>query len=62
MDDLYTLITGNEPDLILITEILPKRSVNYLSTAKLSVDGYQAFFNFNPRTPQTIATWSWDIS
>ena len=61
MDDLYTLIAGDEPDLILITEILPKRSINYLSTARLSVDGYQAFFNFNPTDPSNH-TWSWDIS
>jgi len=48
MDDLSLLIAGDEPDLILITEILPKRSVNSLSTARLSIHGYQAFFNFDP--------------
>ena len=40
MDDLSTLIAGEEPDLILITEILPKRCVNSLSAARLALDGY----------------------
>jgi len=56
MDDLSTPIAGDEPDLILITEILPKRSVNSISSARLSLDGYQAFFNFNPDSLQTPLT------
>ena len=56
MDDLSTIIAGDEPDLILITAILPKRNVNSLSTARLSLDGYQTFFNFNPGTEQTPQT------
>jgi len=56
MDDLSTLIVGDEPDLILITEILPKRSVNSISSARLSLDGYQAFFNFIPDSQQTSQT------
>jgi len=57
MDDLSVLITGDEPGLILITEIPPKRSTNSLSTARLSIHGYQAFFSFDPdshQSPQTI--------
>ena len=53
MDDLSTLIAGDEPDLILISEILPKRSINSLSSARLSLYGYQAFFNFDPDSHQT---------
>ena len=53
MDDLSTLIAGDEPDLILISEILPKRCVNSLSAARLALDGYQSFFNFDPDSQQT---------
>ena len=53
MDDLSTLIAGEEPDLILITKILPKRFVNSLSAARLALDGYQFFFNFDPDSQQT---------
>ena len=56
MDDLSTLIADDEPDLFLITEILPKRNINSLSTARLSLDSYQAFFNFNPDSEQTHTT------
>ena len=48
MDNLSTLITGIEADFILISEILSKHSVDSLSLAKLSLYGYQAFFNFDP--------------
>ena len=47
------LIAGDEPDLILISEILPKRCVNSLSSAGLSLHRYQAFFNFDPDSQQT---------
>ena len=53
MDDLSTLIAGEEPDLILITEILPKCCVNSLSAARLALNGYQSFFNFDPDSQQT---------
>ena len=38
--DLKMVIAGNEPDLILITEILPKSLCKSLSTARLSLYGY----------------------
>ena len=53
MDDLSTLIAGDEPDLILISEILPKHCVSSLSAARLALDGYQSFFNFDPDSQQT---------
>jgi len=47
-DDLEMAIAGNEPDIILITEILPKARWNTLSTARLSLNGYSSIFNFDP--------------
>ena len=54
VDDLKMVIAGNEPDLILITEILPKSHCNSLSAARLSLPSYQSFFNFDPDSPQLI--------
>jgi len=62
MDDLSTLIASEEPDLILITEILPKCCVNSLSAARLALDGYQSFFNFDPdSTDLTKLVRCWDL-
>lgn len=43
-------IAGNEPDIILITEILPKAHCNTLTSARLSLCGYSSVFNFDPDT------------
>ena len=48
MDEPSTLIAGNEPDLILISKILPKCCVNSVSTARLTLHGYQSFYNLTP--------------
>jgi len=51
-DDLELVIAGYEPDIILITEILPKAYCNPLTSARLSLNGYSSVFNFDPdRTP-----------
>ena len=42
------IIAGDEPDIILITEILPKACCNTITTARLSITGYRSFFNFDP--------------
>ena len=54
MDDLNMLIAGNEPELIIITEILPKSHCISLSAARLSLPGYQAYFNFDPHSQQSL--------
>ena len=38
--DLKMFVAGNEPDLILITEILPKTHCNSLSAARHSLPGF----------------------
>lgn len=48
-DELQMFIAGNEPDIILITEILPNNHCNTISSSRLSLDDYNAFFNFDPR-------------
>ena len=46
-DDLLFSIAGNEPDIILITEIIPKCQSKPISPALLHVDGYEPHFNFD---------------
>ena len=41
-------IAGNEPDIILISEVLPKSYCNNISSSRLSLNGYNMFFNFDP--------------
>ena len=53
IDDLEMLIAGSEPDIIMITEVLPKIHCNSISAARLALSGYQAFFNFDPNNPSS---------
>ena len=46
-DDLLCMIAGDEPDVILITEVIPKCQTNPIAPALLSIDGYKPHFNFN---------------
>ena len=46
-DDLLCTIAGDEPDVILITEVIPKCQTNPIAPALLSIDGYEPHFNFN---------------
>ena len=59
-DDLVALIAGNEPDLILITEITPKVHCTTISKCLLEIPGFSTFFNFDPDSSSSmdnIATW-----
>ena len=47
-DDLSMLIAGNEPDLILLSEVIPKAQVKPMSHAILSLPGYAMYLNFDP--------------
>ena len=49
-DDLLARIADDEPDVIMITEIIPKGQSNPISPALLHVEGYKASFNFEPNT------------
>ena len=41
-------IAGCEPDLILITEVIPKAQSRPLSLALLKIEGYSIYLNFDP--------------
>ena len=42
------LVAGNEPDLILLTEVIPKAQVHPIPLATLSLPGYTMYLNFEP--------------
>ena len=46
-DDLLCKIAGDEPDVILVTEVIPKSQKNPISPALLNIDGYQPHYNFD---------------
>ena len=41
------MIAGNEPDVIMITEMIPKSQTNPIAPALLHLDGYEPHFNFD---------------
>ena len=46
-NDLLMFIQKDEPDILLITEVIPKSQVNPITDALLKVDGYEYYLNFN---------------
>ena len=45
-DELLQLIAGNEPNIIIITEVIPKAQVNPIEVTMLEIEGYDHYFNF----------------
>lgn len=44
------MIADNEPDLIMLTEVIPKAQVNPIHTAILAIPEYTMYLNFDPST------------
>ena len=47
-DDLCMFIADNHPDLILVTEVIPKAQVNPIAPALLDIPGFIIYTNFDP--------------
>ena len=47
-DDLVMSIAGDKPDIILITEVIPKNQINPITQALLDIDDYECSLNFDP--------------
>ena len=45
-------IAGCEPDVIIITEVIPKAQLLPLSLAIFTLDGYRTYLNFDPTIPR----------
>ena len=48
MEELKCFIAGREPDVIIITEVIPKAQEQELPKVRMRLDGYTEFFNFEP--------------
>ena len=49
-EDLLMMIAGDEPDVILITEVIPKSQFHPIDPALLHIKHYRSHFNFEPNT------------
>ena len=49
------LITGDLPDVILITEVIPNH-VNPITHSLIDIDEYNCFTNFNPGDSNLVAS------
>ena len=47
MEDLRLMISAENPDIILITEVIPKAQKNPIYEAQMNVSGYEKYVNFN---------------
>ena len=47
-EDLIMMIADNKPDLIMLTEVIPKAQVNPIPIAILTIPEYSLYLNFDP--------------
>ena len=47
VEDLKALIANDEPDILLLTEVIPKAQRNEIHEALLNLPGYEVFVNFS---------------
>ena len=45
-EDLLLNIAGNEPNIIMITEVIPKAQINPIEAPRLEIHGYNVHLNF----------------
>ena len=46
MEDLKLLIASKEPDILMLTEVIPKRQVNPIKESQITLNGYVRHTNF----------------
>ena len=47
IDHLKMFIAADEPDVMMITEVIPKAQKNPILEIQLSIEGYEVYKNFN---------------
>ena len=52
MEELKCFIDGREPDIIVITEVIPKAQRQEVPRVRLKLHDYTEFFNFEPETSE----------
>ena len=51
-DDLLILIANDEPDFLILTEVIPKEQSKPITLSRLTLPGYFVHANFDPRPDQ----------
>ena len=46
MEDLKLLIASNEPDILMLMEVIPKRQINPIEESQITLNGYVRQTNF----------------
>ena len=54
-DNLLMTIAHDKPDVIMITEVIPKCQINPINKALLKIDNYKQQFNFKPENSNLAA-------
>ena len=47
-DDLIMFISNDEPDVLMIAEVIPKKQESPITHARLDINGYEHVLNFDP--------------
>ena len=47
MDGLEMIISDNEPDMMILTEVIPKAQQNPIHETQIKITGYEHYCNFN---------------
>ena len=55
-DDLETMIMDDKPNIILITETIPKAQMSPITKARIVIEGYFMYTNFDPDLPNLGAS------
>ena len=50
-EDLLEITAGNEPSIVMITEVIPKAQINLIEASALNIDGYDVYVNFDITKP-----------
>ena len=59
MEDLKLLIASNEPDILMLTEVIPKRQVNPIEESQITLNGYVRHTNFEISDSNLGASGIW---
>ena len=55
-EDLVMFISNDKPDIMMITEVIPKKQENPITQELLDTDGYKCALNFDPYEPNLGAS------
>ena len=60
-DDLLMLIASDEPDILILIEVIPKAQSNPITFSRLTLPGYFIHVNFDPDQANLGSSHMWGI-